>query len=582
MLLKTCALCTLIMLGASCGASDAAPTDPGASGFSQTVSQYGAWNGALADTSSSPVPLAQTAFSAANGDNWVCQNAQLELKKNFSGFLAPGGTAGVLWPGALIQGATLIAGTPSAIPLPRSSITVSVDLGIADPSRAIDRPTSASVQDAVASLQREADSRLGPIDVVPAQIDFQMTEVHASNQFEMSLGVYAKGSAPAALVGIEVPGTVSFGVEVSGGVSQSFERHTIAVKLLQPMYTVSFADEAMSSPADYLASSVSDGMVQDLERRGIISSTNLPTYVKSVTYGRMLIYTMTNTTSATTAELQSATQAALDLFKVGNASAGSKLSVRDSLLLQNSEVQIVAFGGSQDSALAAIRTGQLGKFFTAVPSTQAVPLGYRLNYLKDGSVAVLGLGTSYTQSTCTAVPGTHSVYWHVRLTNVTSNGGCDSAQHERTATLVYHRLVNGSTSIGYPPEDSVVFPLLGDTMPGFRDTTVDREVVLLWPPPNDTITLGGLVGQKRYLSAHLEVRSVFRPLGVVPCSTGDDVCIRSRTFDADSELAVNPYEFQHIITLPGAASGCTVTFDYQVFTEPALSPPLPQTVVGGS
>lgn len=544
------------MLVAACGDETTAVKGAGRQEFGATVMEFGEWNGALADTMPAPpVPLPNTVLTAANGDAWVCQNSEREFKKNFDGFLAPGMTSGVLWPGAMIQGATLIAGSPAPITLPRSPISISIDLGVEGPSRRVLHPTSASVQEAVASLQRAADSRLGPIDVVPARVDFQMTEANATFQFMMQLGVYAKGSVPAAMLGLEVPGTVSLGVEQQAGAEVSFQRHTIAVKLVQPMYTISFADEEMREPIDFLEPSVTATQVQEAIDRGVLGTDNLPTYVKSVTYGRMVTYTMTNTFAAEATEMQSATQAAFDLFRVGSASGGQKLTARQEAILSQSEIRVIAFGGSQDSALAAIRTGELDKFFTAVPATQAVPIGYRVNYLKNGHVATLGLGTKYTQSQCTAVPGTRYDYWHVTLQSVTSNEGC-AGDYSRRAWAT----PGGSTYELYPASRG---PMV--------DTVVNREVVFEVPAEN----WSGLDVGSMFTPDTLEgSRGYLWPESCGDGSTSTSDCVKVRTFAPPGlNFEVNPYEFKHIITLPGANSGCTATFNYQIFVEPQLAPP---------
>ena len=530
----------------------------GAPEFGETVGAYGDWNGALPDTTPSPpVALPNDVLTAANGDAWVCQNTEHDLKKNYDDFLAPGMTSGVLWPGALIQGATLIGGTPSPITLPRSPISVSIDLAVVNPSRRVENPTSASVQEAIAALQREADSRLGDIDVVPARVDFAKTEANATFQFMMELGVYAKGSVPAALLGLEIPGKVSVGVEESASGEVSFQRHTIAVKLIQPMYTISFADEEMREPTDFLDPAVTPAQVQQAVDRGVLGPDNLPTYVKSVTYGRMVTFTMTNTFAAEATEMQAATQAAFDLFKVGSASGGSKLTARQEAILSQSQLSVLAFGGSQESALDAIRTGELDRFFTAVPATQAVPIGYRVNYLKNSRVATLGLGTKYTQSQCTAVPGTQTSYWHVTLTDVTSNGGC-------TGDFSRHVWAGGGNT------NFFLYPAARGPM---NDTTVNREVVFEVPVNS---------------WSGLDIGAIFTPDSIVPSSPGYyqalscgpgssslSDCTRVRTFSDGRGFDVNPYEFKQIITLPGDNSGCTVTFDYRISVEPALAPPPP-------
>jgi Thiol-activated cytolysin len=566
--LRTCVrsgvLSVFIMAVSACGRSEfspltAAATDPppargGPNLFNQIVSGFGGWDGALSDTTAAPpVALPQSVLTAANGDNWICSNTQQDEKRNLDQLLAPGNAAGVLWPGALIQGASLTGGEPAEIPLPRSPISISIDLAVDSASRTIDDPTSASVQVAVAELQREADARLGPIDVVPARIDFEQTEAFSTNQFILAFGASAQASTPLKVLGIPVPGSASLGVSDSLGVEVSFQVHTIAVKLMQPMYAISFADEDKTTPGEYLASSVTDSDVAGVAARGMLGGSNLPTYVKSVTYGRMVVFTLRNTSFATVGDMEGAVQASLNLFKLGiGGSGGNKLSVKDSLLLQNSDLQVVAFGGSQDSALAAIRTGDLGKFFTSVPATQAVPLGYRINYLKNGQVALLGFGTNYTESSCTP-SGTKFRYWHIKLDSLTSNGGCDSTDYVRRSYVIVPDL-NIPTGVLYPLLDVESGPM--------ADTVVNRDIVLQLP---DSAVYGSRSG--------ITLESWFFPgTSTTTCGGSSSLylCQSEKDIGSSAQFAVNPYVFSQILTLPGADDACTVTFTYEIDLEPAL------------
>ena len=556
--LRRCGLSAAMTAAFACSpAEPAAPSGTSVvADFAHTVSSFGDWNGGLADTTTPPpVPLPQSVVTAADGDNWVCSNTQLEEKRNLDQLLVPGNDAGVLYPGALVQGRSLIEGTPAGIPLPRSPITISIDLGVEHASRRIDDPNSATVQAAVAELQREADSRIGPIDVVPARIDFEQTEAFSSDQFVTEFGGSVSASVPLKSLKIPLPGDASVGVNDSLGVQVSWQRHTIAVKLMQPMYTISFADEELPGPGAYLAPGVTEAQLQDVTERGILGPDNLPTYVKSVTYGRMVVFTLTNTSSAAAVEMEVAVQASLNLMKLGSGSGSSKLSSRDSLLLRNSELQVVAFGGSQDSALSAIRTGDLGKFFTAVPATQAVPLGYRLNYLKNGRVALLGVGTRYTRSDCTPAAGSQGRYWHIRLVSLTSNGGCDSTDYIRRS---WAWILAGTTVVKYPLLDVESGPM--------ADTTVDKEIVL---------RLSTATGDEGPVST-FTLESEFYPGRSASTCGGSSLlylCQRERDFRGTDQFAVNPYVFSDIITLYGPNSSCTVTFTYRIPLAPALSPP---------
>ncbi len=91
----------------------------------------------------------------------VCSVKQVDVKKNFDDIILIGANSGVMYPGAMIQGETLDDGTLSPLNLARSPLHVSIDMGVVDADRHVENPNSATVQAAIAELQREADDRLG-------------------------------------------------------------------------------------------------------------------------------------------------------------------------------------------------------------------------------------------------------------------------------------------------------------------------------------------------------------------------------------------------------------------------------------
>jgi hypothetical protein len=129
----------------------------------------------------------------------------------------------------LVQGRGVRDGTLSVIGLERAPVAISINLALENPTRWIENPTSATIQDAVASLQREADTRLGNLDVIPAQISFQVKEAYSFEQAMLDAGISLKDSS----------------VLANGNVGASLRRtsnrksHTVIVKLFQPMYTIS-------------------------------------------------------------------------------------------------------------------------------------------------------------------------------------------------------------------------------------------------------------------------------------------------------------------------------------------------------
>jgi thiol-activated cytolysin len=277
----------------------------------------------------------------------------------------------------------------SVIGLRRSPLSLSIDLALENPSRRVEDPNSASLQDAIASLQREADTRLGNLDVIPAQISFQAKEAYSFEQAMLDAGISVKYSA------VLASGSVGASLRQS---SQS-QSKTVIVKLFQPMYTISFADDALAAPADFFAGSVSQDDFDQQVRLGTMGPGNQPCYVQSVSYGRMLVYTATSSEAQSSSELKLALEASYGAY-----SGSANMTQRQRELVSNSSIEVQVFGGTQEDATSTIRdiirSGDYSGFLRPVPATTAVPLSYRINDMKNRQAAVIGDATKYTIQTC--------------------------------------------------------------------------------------------------------------------------------------------------------------------------------------
>jgi hypothetical protein len=507
------------------GCSDDNPVSSGG-GSATTPDEYimslGEWP--IPDTTTAPpADLEPETFTAPDSDHtqFVCTVKEVEIKRNFEDIIAVGANSGVTWPGALIQGETVQDGTLSPIPLPRSPITISIDLALASPTRRIEQPSGASVQQAIAELQRAADEQLGGLDLIPARLSFNSETAHDLRQMMISAGVSASFSAPLEAVGI--PGSAGGGFEVDASTGTTFEKHSIYVKLYQPMYTISFADEEMLNPGDFLDPSVTVADIEGLESRGMIGPENLPTYVKSVTYGRMMFFTMTNTTEATSAELKASMQASFQETTTGTSGElGAYLEARYAMLRQTSTISLVAFGGTQEEAMTAIRTGDLSHFFTSVPATNAVPISYRVNYLKNARVAVIGDGTKFKIRECRV--GAAYRFW-ITLHRIQAVGGC-AGNNWNTRSVV-----DG----------------LDLHMGGLDD--VEKYVVVN--------RRGDESGPPAPFTIHSQI------------SDGSQNYFESLTtsYEAPYLLPSNPYSFSDVISIYNGPNICTVQFDYTIRKE---------------
>ena len=407
-------LAALAILAAGCGKDNSMtppstePVDP--ADVNKFVNTLPAW-AIPSDVEAPPVNLGdQENFE--DSQYYRCAAVEYDLKRNFADIIAVGANATALKPGMLVQGNGVKDGSLSTIGLKRSPLSLSINLALNDPSRTVENPSSSTIQDAIASLQRDADDRLGNLDVVPAQINFKAESAYSVQQALLSAGLSVKYS------GIIASGSVG------GSLSQSssVKRRSVVVKLMQPMYTISFADDEKAEPADFFAADLMEGDFQRQRDLGTMGAGNLPCYVQSVTYGRMVVYAMTTTETTSDEEYKLAVQASYGVW-----SGSGSINTRQRELVQNSTVEVQVFGGTQGAGLDAIKqalkNGDFSAFLQSAPATTAVPLSYRINDLKNRQPAVIGDATKFTIRECEAV---NNLKFTVSLDSVMVVGGCEA------------------------------------------------------------------------------------------------------------------------------------------------------------
>ncbi len=373
------------------------------------------------DVEEPPLPM-EDEESLEDSQYYRCEVIEYDLKKNFSSILAVGANATALKPGMLVQGRGVRDGSLSTIGLRRSPLEISINLALDDPSRRVEAPNSASIQDAIAALQRAADTRLGNLDVVPANMTFVNEIAHSFEQSMMNAGFSLSYSA------------VFASGSVSGAFSQtsSVRSHSVMVRLMQPMYTISFADDAIAEPSMFFANDVTEAEFDRQRELGTMGAGNQPCYVQSVTYGRMVVYTMTSTEVQSASELQAALDASYGFW-----SGSGSISDQQQSIVSNSIVRVQVFGGTQlqaaDAIAAAIKNGDYGAFLQPAPATTAVPLSYRINDLKNRTAAVIGDATKFRIRTCEPV---NNLRFTVEVDGIDIITGCENEDRFDVETFV--------------------------------------------------------------------------------------------------------------------------------------------------
>lgn len=290
-------------------------------------------------------------------------------------------------PGSIIAGSVVDDGAVRVIPLERAPMTLRSDRASATPIVDVESPDSGSLTTAVAELKRDADARLGAggVDLAGADIEYRRTETHSFEHTSLELGLSLRYRSP----------MVRAGMDAAYAQSEEVTRHTISVRMVQRVITIDALDDRVGDPGDYFAAEVTAAEVSSLSDRGVITPDRPPMLIDRVTYGRMMVFTLSSTEVDSARELEVAIDAAR-----GQLSGEAELTAEQRSTLANSSVSLIAYGGDQDLALGAIRSGDLNRFFGATNTANAEPLSFALRTL-DGGVVELGESAEVQQLTCT-------------------------------------------------------------------------------------------------------------------------------------------------------------------------------------
>ena len=165
-------------------------------------------------------------------------------------------------------------------------------------------------------------------------------------------------------------------------------------------FTVKVDFEGRSGAAAFFNEKFHDGPMRGkLVDRGQISVDNMPAYLASITYGRMLVVTMTAKANRAS-DLRGAIQASYDAVAYG-----AKIDAKYSNILKNGSttITVTSVGGPTEASAGLIKSGQLGDFFNkSAPLTTMVPISYTVNTVRENRMASMARTTDYTATTYNA------------------------------------------------------------------------------------------------------------------------------------------------------------------------------------
>jgi hypothetical protein len=293
----------------------------------------------------------------------------------------------VIWPGSLVQGATLESGAPEPIAVKRGGGTVLMNLVNAAPgvaAKSYQVHLTEMKQGNVIDAQNQilANNTGG----TPAAFDFESTKVDSTEELAFAMNANVKwlsGSVDAKLSFTE---------------DKRYSRYL--VKLTQRYYTMVY--ETPTSLDEIFDPSVTAEQLAAYVRPG-----NPATYISSVTYGRQFYLLVESTSSAQ--DLKTSLDVAYKGFANATASEQSTYTTTSASMIVHS---FAVGGGAQaaiDGALSAAdgKLDKLHDFLVAGSTIDAtnpgLPLSYEVRAVADNSLVKVGIATEFVRKTCIPV-----------------------------------------------------------------------------------------------------------------------------------------------------------------------------------
>jgi hypothetical protein len=407
---------------------------------------------------------------SATEEVYSCTTRQYTLTNTPKDIVMLSPDADLLWPGAIIQGKShkVEVGSLDGLtidPQYRAPTTVVV-LGVTvagGNSRIVENPSLSTVGNAINDIIYEAT-----LDDVQdrGDMDFKMEEYYSEESFALKASVSAKYLGFKAKIGTEI--------------ETASNEHTVGVTLWEKMFTVTIEPPPTGKPEAFFNEGFTFDMLEDLIAGGVIDKdTNIPLYLSSVVYGRVMMFTLTSTESYTDI------QATLNASYSGIASGSVDLTNEQQQLLQSASIKITSIGGPKEASEAIIKSGNWRDFFTVEAQlSTAAPLVYTFKTLSDYPVvATVAEATTYNVRECGARPviledfetgsgkwmGQHGHIQWVDCDEVDPGGRCNCTGCEERGNFIYWYADADSYYASYQAPSSFTNQLSGDYVGGYLE-----------------------------------------------------------------------------------------------------------------
>ena len=330
--------------------------------------------------------LLRTATVPGNDDTeeYDCPVYERNLVRTLNNFTSVGTNFGLVWPGAMLEGNSLESGELTLINTKRAPITLVTNIALEEVSTTI-QPNSVTAQQAIADFMIAAGEMPEGSQAGAGSMLFQVEEASTFEQSMLSMGVSAGFTDPQSNVGLDGSLSVSE--------TRTSQTHTVVAKYVQEMFTVRVADDLIDAPAGFFADDFTASDLEALKNSGVMGPDNIPLYIESVTYGRILLFSMESKSVSSSAKLAVALEASMADY----ANAGGELSEEHEEIFSTATHKIFSAGGTDAAANAAVANLDWSKFFVESPASTAVPISFVAKTVNGKKVVNLVQSEVYEQ-----------------------------------------------------------------------------------------------------------------------------------------------------------------------------------------
>lgn len=339
------ALIAIVSMMYGCG-SDDVPTSTSPGSYDEVVKSGGGF-----DPVEESSEVTETTVADVVGDEtFFCTTKHYSITEAPDDFVLFNPNADIIWPGNLLQGASLSKNTPSPIPVRRGPGTVVMTILNGSPavSRNLDEVNLASISNAMNSIISTAS------DTLPSRFQFSAEQVYSWEHMALSLDVSVS--------------YLSNNLSASLAFSGDREYNRFVVQLYQTFFDMAF--QIPTRTADFFHP---DETPENLGR--YVQPGNPPAFISLVTYGRIFYLLIESTSSST--EMDASISASFRAGVVGGDLEAGATYVSD---LENVKIKAFALGGNQSDALNAI-TSDFESLKNFLASGGQIRTGVPLSYV---------------------------------------------------------------------------------------------------------------------------------------------------------------------------------------------------------